>query len=195
MKNIDPDGGIWECWCRASSSTTSTNTGVTTADDELVFKADPYAIPRGDAPGQLQQGVRPCAVPVERRRLAPRREAEDTVNSRMNIYEMHAGSWRTYEDGNPYDYRKLADELAPYLVEMGYTHVELLPLMEYPFDGSWGYQVTGYFAPTSRYGTRTTSNISSTNATRPASASSWTGCPPTSEGPVRPVQIRRHQLL
>ncbi len=121
-----------------------------------VYKADPYGTCAGQYPETASiyfdiEGYEWRDAGWLRYR---RREAKKPIESRpLNIYEMHLGSWRKHADGSYFTYAETARELAPYLKQMGYTHVELLPVMEHPYDGSWGYQVTGYFAPTSRYGT------------------------------------------
>lgn len=153
MKNLDPDGGIWEAFVAGLRVYDIYKYCVTTPDDELVFKADPYAFHAETRPANCSKVYDLSGYHWRDEAWCAKRKRENPLERPVNIYEMHAGSWRTYQDGNPLNYKDLAAQLVPYLVEMGYTHVELLPVMEYPFDGSWGYQVTGYFAPTSRYGT------------------------------------------
>ena len=122
---------------------------------QVHFKADPYATEAGLPPETAS--VVPVFSEYEWRDsgwLAYRKKnAGKFYSLPMNIYELHMGSWKRHEDGTPFSYTELARELAPYVKQMGYTHIEMMPLTEYPFEGSWGYQVSSYFAPTSRYGT------------------------------------------
>ena len=126
---------------------------ITTPSGEQVYKADPYAFHAETRPANGSKVYDIGGYPWGDAAWDEAQKKRDVLNSPMLIYELHAGSWKMKEEGVPYNYSELADELIPYIKEMGYTHVELLPITEYPFDGSWGYQVTGYFAPTSRYGT------------------------------------------
>lgn len=126
---------------------------VTGADGKTVLKADPFAVCSETRPGTASITRDISRFQWSDREFMKRREKTPPYNRPMLIYEMHLGSWRQHADGSFYTYRELAEELIPYLLEMHYTHVEFMPLMEYPYDGSWGYQVTGYYSATGRYGT------------------------------------------
>ena len=151
MKKIS--GGVWECTVNGVRQYDSYKFLIHTADGRQLFKSDPYAFHAETRPGTASKYYESLDFDWNDGAWLRKRKKKDIYSSPVNIYEVHAGSWQTYEDGNPLPYRELADRLVPYAKEMGYTHIELMPVMEHPFDGSWGYQVTGYFAPTSRYGT------------------------------------------
>ena len=145
------DGGIFECIVKGVKEFDSYKYLIITNDGRELFKADPYAFHSETRPGTSSKIYNLDGFEWSDKSWMDKREAP--YNKPVSIYELHLGSWKQYPDGNPYDYLKMADELIAYVKEMGYTHIELMPLTEYPFDKSWGYQVTGYYAPTSRYGT------------------------------------------
>ncbi len=122
---------------------------------KTVLKADPYGFWSECPPATASiAGSIDSYVWRDSGWLAHRKVKGDNFYARpLNIYELHLGSWKRHEDGSYYSYGELASELAPYIKQMGYTHIELMPVMEHPFDGSWGYQVCSYYAPTARFGT------------------------------------------
>mgnify|MGYP000134220260 CR=1 FL=1 len=152
MRKVDGDS-VWELFIPGMKEYDVYKYCVTTRAGDLVYKADPYAFHAETRPSNGSKVYDITGFVWHDDAWQAAQKKADVINGPMNIYEMHAGSWKMKEGGKPYNYSELADELIPYITDMGYTHVELLPVMEYPFDGSWGYQVTGYFAPTSRYGT------------------------------------------
>ena len=145
--------GVWECFVDGVNRYDAYKYYFRTADGREFYKSDPFAFHCETRPGTASKYYGELDFDWSDKGWLRKRKKADIYSSPMNIYEVHAGSWQLYDDGNPISYRDLADRLIPYVKDMGYTHIELLPVMEYPFDGSWGYQVTGYFAPTSRYGT------------------------------------------
>lgn len=152
MKKIS-DGGVWECFTSKIKPFDIYKYSIETSDGSIILKADPYAFHMETRPGTASRYIELGEFKWADKRWMDNRKKKPVYHQPVNIYEVHAGSWKKYQDGNFYDYNKLADELIPYVKEMGYTHIELMPICEYPFDGSWGYQITGYYAPTSRYGT------------------------------------------
>ena len=146
------DGGVWEAYVEGVKNFDAYKYVIYTQQDRKLYKADPYAIHAETRPGTASKIFEGNYQWGDGAWLKKRKKS-DVYSSPVNIYEVHLGSWRRYEDGNTLSYRDLAKELVEYAKNMGYTHIELLPVSEHPFDGSWGYQVTGYFAVTSRYGT------------------------------------------
>ena len=129
---------------------------ITTASGKVIFKSDPYAFEAEYRPGTASITADISGFVWKDDNWMSKRKETDLLSSPLSIYEVHLGSWkkqnRDEKDGF-YTYIEAAHELADYVKNMGYTHVELIGIAEHPFDGSWGYQVTGYYAPTSRYGT------------------------------------------
>ena len=152
------DRGVWETSLDSAAVTDGTFYKFCIRNgSRRLEKADPFAR-AAEAPPNTASVIRSCDGHVWRdggwmRYRSGKFTRERASEQPINIYELHAGSWKRHADGSPLSYTELAAELVHYVKQMGYTHVELMPLAEYPFDGSWGYQVCGYFAPTARYGT------------------------------------------
>lgn len=145
--------GIWEAVIDGVKVFDCYKYSIHTADGRIVDKADPYAVHAETRPGTASKVYELADYKWNDKKLQAECKKSNILEKPVNIYEIHFGSWKQHENGDFLSYREMADELVPYVKDMGYTHIELLPIMEFPFDGSWGYQVTGYFAPTSRYGT------------------------------------------
>lgn len=125
---------------------------IRTATGELLYKADPFGTYMEMRPGTASRVFGLDGISWTDGKWMEKRAAKDASRQPMSIYEVHIGSWKKHED-DYYNYREFGKEAVAYMKEMGYTHIELMGIAEYPFDASWGYQVTGYYAPTSRYGT------------------------------------------
>lgn len=145
-----PSSGIWELFLPKVSLGQNYKFELLDCNDHLRLKADPYAFSsqlRPDTASQIN-ALPECVEMTERRRKA------NQADQPISIYEVHLGSWRRNLENNFWlDYDQIADELIPYVKDMGFTHIEFLPLSEFPFDGSWGYQPIGLYSPTSRFGT------------------------------------------
>ena len=144
------EGGVWAAFVENVGEGSLYKFAVTQTNGNTVLKTDPFA-------AWAQNGSDTASLVYDGRyewtdgEYMARRARRDFMHAPMSIYELHAGSWKAFSNTRP-QYSELGEMLADYCLEMGYTHVELMPLMEYPYDASWGYQVTGYYAPTSRYG-------------------------------------------
>ena len=151
MQKIE-DSGIWTTFIEGAENKMHYKYWIRGYRGVVRVKTDPYAKRQETPPKTASQIYEPDTYSWNDQKWLKKRKNSNHLKEPLSIYEMHLGSWKQ-DDGELMNYRDIADELVPYINEMGFTHVELMPLTEYPFPGSWGYQTTGYFALTSRYGT------------------------------------------
>ena len=144
--------GIWEATVKGVNVYDCYKYAVTSPTGVVHLKADPYAVHQETRPGTGSKVYELHNYSWRDEAWQEKKANQNILAQPINIYEVHFGSWKRHDDGNFLTYREMAEQLVPYVKDMGYTHIEMLPIMEYPYDGSWGYQVTGYFAATSRYG-------------------------------------------
>lgn len=142
----------WELFVEGAEEGQSYQFSILTKSGERILKADPFAFFAQVQPKRASRIYSLSGYSWGDGEWMDSRRGKDWLKEPMNLYEVHLGSWKQNEDGSFYSYRQYADELTEYVKHMHYTHVQLMPMMEFPFDGSWGYQTTGYFAPTSRFG-------------------------------------------
>ena len=143
---------IWEAKIPALNQFDNYKYSIRTRDNRIIMKADPYSNHYETRPETASKIFESDYKWRDSKWLSKKSDRE-IYRGPINIYEVHLGSWKKNSDSTFKSYTMFAEEIIPYLKEMSYTHIEFMPLTEHPFDGSWGYQVTGYYAPTSRYGT------------------------------------------
>lgn len=144
--------GVWETFISGLSQFDSYKYCIETPKGKFLLKTDPYAHHFETRPGTASK-IYECSYKWTDEKWISEKSKRIIYKSPVNIYEVHLGSWMHDDNDNPLSYVSFAEKIIPYMKKMSYTHIELMPLTEFPFDGSWGYQVTGYFAPTSRFGT------------------------------------------
>lgn len=144
--------GLWSVFIEGVGEGESYKYHIFTPDKKELYKADPYAFYSELKPNTASITYDIKGYEWSDQKWMKRRRKKDSLNSAISIYEINFASWRKNDDGSFYTYEQLSIELIPYVKELGYTHIEIMPLQEHPFDGSWGYQVTGYYSITSRYG-------------------------------------------
>ncbi len=146
------DTEVWEAFVGGLKMYDCYKYSILGCDNKVHVKADPYGLHMEAAPNTATKIFDIDSYKWKDKKWQDAKSKSNPYDSAMNIYEVHLNSWRQYPDGMYFSYTKFAESIIPYLKEMSYTHIEFMPLAEYPFDGSWGYQGIGYFAPTSRFG-------------------------------------------